>query len=101
MRNANGVLQKKPELAQFLNDNVDSHHKQVLGYQFYSTNHPDGKAHAGTGILRLALNTTFLTHSKNIIFAVHLNKSPVCNLVSHPVSPLRFPIFMENLFGIL
>jgi len=61
--NSNGVSQHKLQLAQFLLDNhIDvvllskTHlkHKysfQLRGYSFYGTNHPDGKAHGGTGIL--------------------------------------------------
>lgn len=60
--NANGVSQHRLEL-QFLNNkNIDvmllsethltnKHNFQIPGFKFYSTNHPDGKAHGGTGIL--------------------------------------------------
>jgi len=61
--NANGVSQHKLELAQFLPDNqidvmmllethlTNKYNFQLRGYSFYGTNHPNGKAHGGTGIL--------------------------------------------------
>lgn len=61
--NANGVSQHKLELAQFLLDNhidimllsethlTNKYNFTITGYSFYGTNHPDGKAHGGTGIL--------------------------------------------------
>lgn len=61
--NANGVPQHKLELSQFLNGKhidvmllsethlTNKYNFQIPGYRFYSTNHPDGKAHGGTGIL--------------------------------------------------
>jgi len=63
MWNANGVSQRKLELAQFLLDNhidvmllsethlTNKYNFNLRGYLFYGTNHPDGKAHGGTGIL--------------------------------------------------
>jgi len=50
-------------LAQFMNDNetdvmllaethlTNKYNFQIRGYMFYNTNHPEGKAHEGTGIL--------------------------------------------------
>jgi len=71
--NANGVSQNKLELAQFLADrNIDvmllsethlteKYNFQIPGYKFYFTNHPDGRAHGGTGILiRLRIKLHFL-----------------------------------------
>lgn len=63
MWNANGVSRHKNELAQFLFEKnidvmllsethlTDKHNFHIPGYLFYATNHPDGKAHGGTGIL--------------------------------------------------
>lgn len=63
MWNANGISRHKPEIAQFLNSNhidamllVETHltgryNFHIRGYTFYRTDHPDGKAHGGTGIL--------------------------------------------------
>lgn len=61
--NANGVSRHKLELSQFLHDKqidvmliaethlTNKYNFQVRDYLFYGTNHPDGKAHGGTGIL--------------------------------------------------
>ena len=61
--NANGVSQHKQEIYNFLrNEEIDlmlisethltyKNNFSVSGYKFYKTNHPDGKAHGGTGIL--------------------------------------------------
>ena len=61
--NANGVNQHKLELARFLTEYAidvmllsethltDKYNFYIPGFIFYSTNHPDGKAHGGTGIL--------------------------------------------------
>lgn len=61
--NANGVSQHKLELAQFLLEKhidvmllsethlTNKYNFNIKGYIFYGTNHPDGKAHGGTGIL--------------------------------------------------
>jgi len=61
--NANGVSRHKLELTQFLHDNhidvmllsethlTNKYNFQIRGYVFYGTDHPDGKAHGGTGIL--------------------------------------------------
>lgn len=61
--NANGVSRHKLELTQFLNNNhidvmlisethlTNKYKFQINGYLFYGTNHPDGKAHGGTGVL--------------------------------------------------
>lgn len=61
--NANGVSQRKLELAQFLHEKhidvmllsethlTSKYNFQIRDYHFYGTNHPDGKAHGGTAIL--------------------------------------------------
>lgn len=61
--NANGVSRRKHELTYFLQDkNIDvmllaethltnKYTFEIPGYTFYGTNHPDNKAHGGTGIL--------------------------------------------------
>jgi len=63
MKNANGVSRHKLEVTHFLNENhvdimllVETHltskyNFQISGYTFYPTDHPDGKAHGGTGFL--------------------------------------------------
>jgi len=63
MWNANGVSRHNLEVTQFLNDNnidiillVETHLTNKNNFQirvcsFYRTDHPDGKAHGGTGIL--------------------------------------------------
>lgn len=55
--------QHKPEIVAFLTDKnidvmliaethlTDKHNFCIPGYKFYKTNHPDGKAHGGTGVL--------------------------------------------------
>jgi len=61
--NANGVCQHKLEVINFLKQNnvdvmllsethlTNKHFFMIPDYTFYKTNHPDGKAHGGTGIL--------------------------------------------------
>lgn len=61
--NANGVNQHKSEIFNFLsNNNIDvlllsethltnKYNFNIPRYTFHKTNHPDGKAHGGTGIL--------------------------------------------------
>jgi len=63
MWNANGVSRHNLEVTQFLHDNhidimllvethlISKYNFQIRGYTFYRTDHPDGKAHGGTGIL--------------------------------------------------
>jgi len=63
MWNANGVSRHNLEVTQFLNENhidimllvemhlTNKYNFQIIGYTFYRTDHPDGKAHGGTGIL--------------------------------------------------
>ncbi|XP_017473031.1 PREDICTED: RNA-directed DNA polymerase from mobile element jockey-like [Rhagoletis zephyria] len=61
--NANGIPHHKLELSKFLKDKeidimllaethlTNRYNFGISGYTFYCTNHPDGKAHGGTGIL--------------------------------------------------
>ena len=61
--NANGVSQHKNEILYFMQTNdIDAllhsethltykNNFKISGFNFYGTNHPDGKAHGGTGIL--------------------------------------------------
>ena len=61
--NANGLNQHKTEISYFMKkQNIDvmlvsethltnRYNFYISGYSFHSTNHPDGKAHGGTGIL--------------------------------------------------
>ena len=61
--NSNGVSQHRLEIINFLaQNNIDvlllcethltnKHFFAIPGFTFYKTNHPDGKAHGGTGIL--------------------------------------------------
>ena len=63
MWSANGVSRHKLELTHFLYDKhidvmllsethlTNKYNFQIRGYLFYGTDHPDGKAHGGTGIL--------------------------------------------------
>jgi len=65
--NANGVSQHKQEIYNFLrNEEIDlmlisethltyKNNFSVSGYKFYKINHPDGKAHGGTFLLRAIL----------------------------------------------
>jgi len=83
MWKVNGVSRHKLEITQFLNDNhidimllVDTHltnkyNFQIRGYTFYRTDHPDGKAHGGTGIL---ISTTFIKDLQLITYKPPLSK---------------------------
>ena len=61
--NANGISQHKLELKHFLNKNevdvmllsethlTEKNNLFIEGFSFYKTNHPEGTAHGGSGIL--------------------------------------------------
>ena len=61
--NANGLNQHKAEVSHFINENnidvllisethlTNKYNFHIPGFIFHPTNHPDGKAHGGTGIL--------------------------------------------------
>ena len=85
--NSNGVCQHKLEITHFLaQHNIDvlllsethltnKNYFAIPGYMFYKTNHPDGKAHGGTGVLvRKRLKHYFLSsYAQN-----HLQATSVC-----------------------
>ena len=61
--NANGLNQHKSEISYFMKQQdidvmlvsethlTNRYNFYITGYSFYFTNHPDGKAHGGNGIL--------------------------------------------------
>lgn len=81
--NANGVSQRKVELTQFLYEKhidvmlisethlTNKYNFKIKGYLFYGTNHPDGKAYGGTGILVRSSTRHHYTFLK-IIYRPHL-----------------------------
>lgn len=85
--NVNGVSRHKLEMAQFLQDKhidvmllskthlTNKYKFKINGYIFYGTNHPDGKAHGGTGVLiRNRIKHTFRNDfATNYLQATSLN----------------------------
>lgn len=110
--NANGINQHKSELSNFLlKEDIDvmlvsethltnRYNFYIPGFSFHKTNHPDGKAHGGTGILiRNRMSHYALDEfSKNYLQAtsIHL-KCMVGELtLSSIYCPPRFSMTKEN-----
>lgn len=113
--NANGVSRHTQELTQFIYEkNIDvmllsethltnKNNFHIPGYLFYGTNHPDGKAHGGTGILirnRIKhhhLNNFDKNYLQSTSIALQLNNGSTT--LAAVYCPPRFPIsedqFME------
>uniref|UniRef100_A0A034VFD2 Putative RNA-directed DNA polymerase from transposon X-element n=1 Tax=Bactrocera dorsalis TaxID=27457 RepID=A0A034VFD2_BACDO len=106
--NANGIPRHKLELAKFLNDKeidimllaethlTNKYNFNVSGYTFYCTNHPDGKAHGGTGIL---IRSRIKHHSLTGTAENYLQATSICVqtkqgdiTLSAVYCPPRFPI---------
>lgn len=99
--NANGVSQRKLELTQFLYEKhidvmlisethlTNRNNFKTNGYLFYGTNHPDGKAYGGTGIL---VRSSMLHHYHNG-FSINLEMEGNYHLTLAAVyCPPRFKI---------
>lgn len=118
--NANGISKRKNELKTFLDDNnidimllsethlTNKNNFYLTGYIFHATNHPDGKAHGGTGILikqrikhhslqRVATNSLQSTSIRIQTVGGHLNLAAIYCPPRFCISDMEFMQFFDTL----
>ena len=110
--NANGINQHKSEISHFLlKEDIDvllisetyltnKYNFNIPGFTFHKTNHPDGKAHGGTGILiRKRLRHYALAEfSKDYLQAtsIHVESLVGSLTISSVYCPPRYAITKET-----